>query len=103
LQHRPGAVERNVQWARKIRERIGLNRLPKFLRRVIVGLIGGTIVLFGIALIFLPGPGSVVIPIGLVVLASEFAWARYLLHRGKKVMNRAKEKFTATPRSVRES
>jgi hypothetical protein len=99
LQHRPGAVERNVQWARKIRERIGLNRLPKFLRRLIVGLIGGTIVLFGIALIFLPGPGSIVIPI---VLASEFAWARYLLHRGKKVMNKAKEKFTATPRSDRE-
>ena len=35
--------------------------------------------LFGIALIFLPGPGSVVIPIGLLILASEFAWARWLL------------------------
>jgi uncharacterized protein (TIGR02611 family) len=92
-----------VQWARNIREKIGLNRLPKFLRRVVIGTIGGTILLFGIALIFLPGPGSVVIPIGLVVLASEFAWARWLLRRGKKVVKDAKDKWRERVGSVRES
>jgi Putative transmembrane protein (PGPGW) len=92
-----------VQWARKIREKIGLNRLPKFLRRIIVGLIGGTIVLFGFALIFLPGPGSVVIPIGVLVLASEFAWARWLLRRGKKVVKDAKDKWRERVGSAHES
>ena len=77
-------------WARKIREKIGLDRLPKVLRRVVIGLIGGTIVLFGLILIFLPGPGSLVIPIGLVVLATEFAWARYLLRRGKLAIKKAR-------------
>jgi hypothetical protein len=92
-----------VQLVRKIREAIGLNRLPKLLRRIIVGLIGGTTVLFGIALIFLPGPGSLVIPLGLVVLASEFAWARYVLRQAKKIVKKKKGKPEMTEEPVRES
>lgn len=103
LHRSPIAVERSVLWANKVWETIGFNRLPKILRRIIVGLIGGTIVLFGIALIFLPGPGSVVVPIGLLVLASEFAWARWLLGRGKKVVNQARERWRDTVESARES
>lgn len=52
-------------------------------RRLAVGVIGGTIVLVGIALIVLPGPALVVIPIGLGILGLEFAWARNLLKRAK--------------------
>ena len=90
-----------MHWVRNIRERIGLNRLPKILRRIVIGLIGGTIVLFGIALVFLPGPGSVVIPIGLIVLATEFAWARWLVRRGRHAVQAAKQKWDATIQSVR--
>jgi putative transmembrane protein PGPGW len=43
----------------------------KAIRRVIVFVIGGSIVLIGIALIVLPGPAFVVIPVGLAILASE--------------------------------
>ncbi|HEX4638939.1 MAG TPA: PGPGW domain-containing protein [Chthoniobacterales bacterium] len=92
-----------MQRARKIREALGLNLLPKFLRRIVVGIIGGTIVLFGIALIFLPGPGSLVIPIGLVVLASEFTWARWILRRGKKVVKETKDKLREGIEAVRPS
>ncbi len=87
------ALERSVEWTRRIRESIGLNRLPKLLRRIIIGLIGGTVVLIGFALIFLPGPASVVIPIGLLILATEFAWARWLVRRGKYVLRGAKDKL----------
>jgi tellurite resistance protein TerC len=59
------------------------------LRRTVVGVIGGTIVLIGIALIVLPGPALVVIPLGLLILASEFAWARRLLHRGREMIGKA--------------
>lgn len=45
-------------------------------RRVVVSVVGMTILLFGVALLVLPGPAFVVIPIGLAILATEFAWAR---------------------------
>ena len=70
---------------RKTLDSLGLRHWP-IARKIVVAVIGGTLVLFGIALLFLPGPGSVVIPIGLLVLASEFAWARWLLRRGKQVV-----------------
>ncbi|HNQ23881.1 MAG TPA: PGPGW domain-containing protein [Phycisphaerae bacterium] len=53
-------------------------------RRVVVFVIGSSIVLVGIALLFLPGPAFVVIPIGLAVLATEFVWARRLLRRARQ-------------------
>jgi tellurite resistance protein TerC len=78
-----------VKWANKLGSRIGWDLLPKMLRRPVVGVIGGTIVLIGIALIVLPGPAFVVIPLGLLILASEFAWARRLLHRGREMIGKA--------------
>ena len=89
-------------WARKIRALIGLKEWP-IARKIVIGVIGGTIVLIGIAMIFLPGPGSVVIPLGLLVLASEFAWARWLLRRGKRAVKGAKEKLRSGIESVRPS
>jgi uncharacterized protein (TIGR02611 family) len=41
--------------------------------------VGFTILLAGVAMIVLPGPAFVVIPLGLAVLATEFIWARRLL------------------------
>jgi uncharacterized protein (TIGR02611 family) len=48
-------------------------------KRVIVIVMGFTILLAGIAMIVLPGPAIVVIPLGLALLATEFLWARRLL------------------------
>jgi uncharacterized protein (TIGR02611 family) len=48
-------------------------------KRVIVIVVGFTVLLAGIAMLFLPGPAVVVIPIGLALLATEFIWARNLL------------------------
>ena len=47
-------------------------------------IIGGTIALVGIALIFLPGPAIVVIPLGLAILATELVWARQVLKKIKE-------------------
>lgn len=90
------------RWVRKTLDSVGLREWP-IARKIVVAVIGGTIVLFGIALLFLPGPGSVVIPIGLLIMASEFAWARWLLHRGKKIVKKTKSKVQETVESVRES
>jgi len=50
-------------------------------KRLLVLMIGGTITLLGIALLVLPGPAVIVIPIGLAILGAEFAWARHWLRR----------------------
>ncbi len=53
-------------------------------RRVVVAVVGGTILLAGVAMLMLPGPAFIVIPLGLAILATEFVWARWLLSRIKE-------------------
>ena len=59
-------------------------------KRVIVIVVGFTVLLFGIVLIVLPGPAILVIPLGLAILATEFVWARWLLVRFKRKARRLK-------------
>ena len=56
----------------------------RWARRIAVGLVGGTVLAVGVALIVLPGPAFVVIPIGLAILGLEFAWARLWLRKVKQ-------------------
>jgi tellurite resistance protein TerC len=53
----------------------------RWARRIAVGVVGGTVLAIGVALIVLPGPAMVVIPVGLAILGLEFAWARRWLRR----------------------
>ena len=58
--------------------------LPKRLRQVIAFTVGSTLVLCGLALVVLPGPFTMPLVIGgLIVLALEFAWAETLLIKAK--------------------
>jgi tellurite resistance protein TerC len=50
-------------------------------RKIIVLALGSTLLLTGAAMIALPGPALLVIPLALAVLATEFVWARRLLRR----------------------
>lgn len=56
----------------------------KWARRIAIALVGGTVLVAGIAMIVLPGPAFVVIPVGLGILGLEFAWARRWLHKVKE-------------------
>jgi len=53
----------------------------KAARRIIVGVVGATVLLMGVVMIVTPGPAIVVIPVGLTILSLEFAWARMWLRR----------------------
>ena len=53
----------------------------KLARRIVIAVIGGTILLGGIIMLVTPGPGVAVIALGLAVLAIEFAWAKLWLDR----------------------
>ena len=57
----------------------------KVVRRVIVSVIGVTVLVIGIALLVLPGPAFIVIPIGLAILATEYAWARRWLNKVRRM------------------
>ncbi|MDD2733674.1 MAG: PGPGW domain-containing protein [Desulfuromonadaceae bacterium] len=61
-----------------------LNWTLKQTKRLIVTIVGVSVLVIGIAMIVLPGPAIVVIPIGLGILATEFVWARNLLHKIKE-------------------
>lgn len=59
-------------------------------KRVVVIVVGFTVLVLGIVLIVLPGPAMLVIPLGLAILATEFVWARRLLVRFKREARRLK-------------
>jgi len=70
--------------------------LKRKARKVAVFVMGGTVLLIGVALLVLPGPAFIVIPAGLAILALEFAWARRWLDKAKvwavRVAEKVKEK-----------
>jgi uncharacterized protein (TIGR02611 family) len=53
----------------------------KQIRRIIVAIVGFTLLLIGVAMLVLPGPAIVVIPLALAILATEFIWAKKLLSK----------------------
>jgi uncharacterized protein (TIGR02611 family) len=57
--------------------------------RVVVAIFGFLVVLAGVAMLVLPGPGLLVIAIGLGTLALEFVWAERLLARTVDKMDEA--------------
>ena len=54
---------------------------------------GGSVLIVGIAMIVLPGPAFVVIPVGLGILGLEFAWARIWLKKAKAKAQEVALKF----------
>jgi len=62
-------------------------------KRLVVAVIGFTVILVGVALLVLPGPGVAVIVGGLAILAVEFAWARRILQRGNAATHSALQKL----------
>ncbi|HEU4623411.1 MAG TPA: PGPGW domain-containing protein [Steroidobacteraceae bacterium] len=56
----------------------------RWAKRIAVALVGFTVLAVGVAMIVLPGPAFLVIPIGLGILSIEFAWARRWLRKVKE-------------------
>ncbi len=81
---------RKRAWQHRLNEKLGLDKLP-VIRKVIYTVIGVTVVLIGVVMIVLPGPAIVVIPLGLAILASEYAWARRVIRRGRVFVGRVRK------------
>jgi tellurite resistance protein TerC len=67
-----------------------LNTAYKTARKIVIAVIGGTVVLVGVIMLVTPGPAFVAIPAGLAILAIEFAWARRWL---KQIRARTESAF----------
>jgi uncharacterized protein (TIGR02611 family) len=76
-----------MNWIKRVLSLWNLENI-KIVRRIIVSVVGATVLLIGIALLVLPGPAFIVIPIGLAILATEYAWARHWLRKVRQVANR---------------
>ena len=74
-------------------------RLPHPIRWIAVAIAGGATLLTGVVLLVLPGPGIPLIILGLLILASEFAWAERALHQVRR--RSAAALSTITRRSTR--
>jgi uncharacterized protein (TIGR02611 family) len=61
--------------------RLDLRELYKKVRRLVIAVLGFTVLLIGVAMIVTPGPSLLVIVLGLAILATEFIWAQRLLNQ----------------------
>jgi len=59
----------------------------KAARRIVIAVLGATVIAIGIVMIIAPGPAIVVIPMGLAILGIEFAWARLWLRKLRKMIS----------------
>jgi uncharacterized protein (TIGR02611 family) len=64
----------------------------KYIRKVVIGLVGGLVLIIGLILIPLPGPGFLVVFLGVFILSLEFEWFKPHVERTKKLV-----KSTAKP------
>jgi tellurite resistance protein TerC len=53
----------------------------KTARRIVIGVVGATVLAVGVVMLVTPGPALIVIPVGLAILSIEFTWARAWLKR----------------------
>ena len=74
----------SLSWTKRLLSVWNLEN-SKVLKRVIVSVVGATVLLIGVALLILPGPAFIVVPLGLAILATEYAWARSWLKRVRRM------------------
>lgn len=59
----------------------------KLARRIVIAVVGATVLIIGVIMIVTPGPALVLIPVGLAILSIEFAWARGWLKRLREAIS----------------
>jgi uncharacterized protein (TIGR02611 family) len=70
-------------------------------RKVAIGVVGTAVTAIGVAMLALPGPGIVVVLLGLAILGAEFAWARAVQRRMRDEASRTAARTRARARLKR--
>jgi uncharacterized protein (TIGR02611 family) len=83
-----GWEEKLERWRERYQQRGRLYRIMWLVT-------GSILVLCGLAMLVLPGPAFLVLPVGLAMLAMQFAWAEWMLdkalHQADKAQQKARE------------
>jgi uncharacterized protein (TIGR02611 family) len=88
-----GARRKVSRWRDRVRSTPGSRQVY----RLVVGLVGLAITVGGLFLVPLPGPGWLVVFVGLAILASEFTWAQRVLDLGREQLQRWTRWIRARP------
>jgi hypothetical protein len=88
IEHSPRKLENSLPGGGETR---GSSRRP--LRKAFVFGVGSLVILAGVVMIFIPGPGVLAIFAGMAILASEFPWARQIMDRFKLKFDEARDRF----------
>jgi uncharacterized protein (TIGR02611 family) len=99
----PGPTGESIRWWRRM-SRVAVahwRRVPRPARQLCVAVVGTGVLVAGVAMIVLPGPAVLVIPLGLAILATEFHWARRLLDWAKARVLRLKQVISLRARGKR--
>jgi uncharacterized protein (TIGR02611 family) len=87
------AADDRWEWRRKIRS----NSHSHLIYRIVVGVVGLVIVVIGLILVPFPGPGWLIVFLGLAIWASEFEWAQKLLRIAKHTLQEWTERLRPQP------
>jgi uncharacterized protein (TIGR02611 family) len=75
--------------------------LRRLLRRLVIGVVGFGVVVVGLLLVPLPGPGWAIVFAGVALLGTEFSWAERLLQAVRRRLAPAGALLQRVPRGVR--
>lgn len=75
--------------------------LRRLLRRLVIGVAGFVVVVAGLILVPLPGPGWAIVFAGVALLGTEFSWAERLLQTARRRLAPAAALLQRVPRAVR--
>ncbi len=87
----------DTAWYRRLHSHPVLSAVTK----VVVTAIGAVVLVVGVIMLVTPGPAFVLIPLGLAILAVEWAWARRLLVRARRAAERARQRAMALDPATR--
>jgi uncharacterized protein (TIGR02611 family) len=73
---------------RRMRAWVSTHRRLDTAYRTVVGIFGGGLAILGLLLVPLPGPGWLVVFLGLAILGTEFHWAKRIAGWLKRMLDR---------------
>ena len=91
-------IDDTQQFPGKQTQELPKTMVVKQTRRVLVGILGGAIVLVGIILIPLPGPGIIIVLVGLTVLSWEFKTAKRIKHQMRMKVKDLRSRTRKSPK-----
>ena len=71
-------------------------------KRIAVTVVGGVVLLAGLAMLVFPGPAVLVIPLGFAILGTEYAWAAAAVEKSKRMADAAGKKTKSGATKVKQ-